>query len=766
MTLFPTSNGTHPQCYDFDMSSNKISCLSYLKNFKFLYTIVILSILLGFVAYAEEIETNQLSQADICEGLRYAVGHNDFIFPLHEFTYTFSQLNLPQNFISRLGAAIKAKGIDNVVFIAQPNRVFLSSAYIDSTNSLTPAFDVTDALQSYDKLVATFSEAGFIVPNVARQYLDATNEFDFYLKQDHHWSPAGAKFVAESIKKTLEQNNILPEANLDVVVELANNQLDFKGSVYLNINGACPLNNLKPQKLDSYAFNYSQDTTNVENALFSDSHERTNEIVLIGTSNSRSGVFYFHPFLEASLQTQVDNTAIGGGGRLFGSLEVFFRDLPNRDVPEILIWEVWYGALLDIYSVNMFRRIIPSVHGKCTKSDGNSEIIQPVLNNGLSASYIINSSKFTKQYSSKQYIYLDFDNQKLARFKDVENFEIGSTKPSNFNITYTYSDGSVDVLPIFSNIGVQMQTVFAEFSDRFNSDLRSIEITVPTKDLGDLSLTVCEAPDTVGALSNNFKVEKISKNFLSSQNITPISQGNIDGITYDAATKTMTVIGWTPVEDVPTKRWFAFLDASNTLKLKDIKSMTRNDVPLSQGADPNKGFVLIFDVENFDESSTIPLCLYTSTEKLGIFPINTKAQRNLISCSDEGILEPLMTIVNTQTVQGKLDDLRYDETTKSIHVKGWAPQNQWDETINAHRWFGYRSDIDIIKSSVQNVARPDVAKAYGDEYGMSGFEIDLQLSDNSNLTLPIDLCFYGYTKHLGEFYIPSDKNSPMIRCNE
>ncbi len=306
--------------------------------------------------------------------------------------------------------------------------------------------------------------------------------------------------------------------------------------------------------------------------------------------------------------------------------------------------------------------------------------------------------------------------------------------------------------------------LYLEFSSERVGVLNTLDKNVQSIKIKNLQDSILLYP------TKNLEVEKVSKNFLTVADIASTVHGNVDTLRYNSDTNALTVLGWAPVEDVPTARWIGYFSPDTSLKLKAVNVHTREDVPLSFGAYVDKGFELIFDAPNFDESVALPLCLYAVTDAFGLFPINAKGQN--MSClftnavSDSGIIEELDEVLDVQSLQGTIDALTFDKENNRISIVGWAPRNQLNDIENSERWFGYLSEVEVENFTIKSVSRPDVVKAFGDAYIMSGFEINLEITNTTNLSSPLNFCFYGRNNQLGVFHIPSSNNDTVIRCEQ
>ena len=255
--------------------------------------------------------------------------------------------------------------------------------------------------------------------------------------------------------------------------------------------------------------------------------------------------------------------------------------------------------------------------------------------------------------------------------------------------------------------------------------------------------------------SKNITVEDLHGKSSEPYKSTQTHYGYIDQIGYQSESQTLVITGWTPVEDFPTPRWFGY-KSSDDFEFKTVSSVLRADVPLTQGKNLMKGFELSFSVKDYQENTSIPLCLYSSTEALGIFPISTGKYD--LACGVDDVIQELQQPLVSSTSQGNIDVAYFDELSQTLLIQGWAPPSL---SFAQERWFGYLSNLEIVESKVISVARPDVAKVFGESYAFAGFEINLKLPESLDDNSPIDFCLYGRTDELGEFNILSN-NSRLI----
>ncbi len=310
------------------------------------------------------------------------------------------------------------------------------------------------------------------------------------------------------------------------------------------------------------------------------------------------------------------------------------------------------------------------------------------------------------------------------------------------------------------NSHIEAITIWQLFIEFSSQDLDTL-IQLP-ENLNNLYIQDSESKRLLYPI-DNLQVESIAENQLSPEETTRIPHGFIDKVYYDVETQALEISGWTPVEDIPSARWFGYL-SSHKLKLNDAISYIRSDVPLIHGRDLSKGFRLRFSLSDADNNNPLRLCIYSATKGLGVFPIHAADPK--LRCFVVGVVEKLQDPIVAQTILGKIDVANFDEVQQTLTIKGWAPRNQVDEAVNKERLFRYFSDLDLTIVKANSFERPDVAKVYGDTLANSGFEIILKPKGNSKMDFPIIFCLYGNDNELGGFRIPSDKESPMLTCND
>jgi len=260
-------------------------------------------------------------------------------------------------------------------------------------------------------------------------------------------------------------------------------------------------------------------------------------------------------------------------------------------------------------------------------------------------------------------------------------------------------------------------------------------------------------------LQKDIRVEPIATTN-SSMNFNAQPAGYIDIATYDPNSGIISLEGWTPVEDTQSARWIGY---SSTVDIQTLESKTvfRPGIPLEFGKNLYKGFKIILRTPA-QTTASIPLCLYSSTQALGIYTIYS-GNVPFLKCSIDAKLETIQHPSNPPQMNGVIDHARLANNNKSLVLTGWALKNKLDD-ISTARWFANSGSLSPESYQISSQPRPDVAKVFGDEYNMSGFQIVLNFSKPLSPNEEIDFCLYSRSNAKGQFLIPYSQNQNQFYC--
>lgn len=300
----------------------------------------------------------------ISEGYHYIVpGKDGWLFRTgQDFTSDFSISPKVKSRFKDIQDTLAKKGTD-IIFVTIPTRGIVASDYVVSGNPLAEGFDPKQAKASYAAMIADAQASGLNFVGIT----DYKGGEDFFFKSDHHWSSGGARQMAAKVAafaKTLPSYKKLPKVPFATT---------SKGTEDLDTTFASPIEKLCGVKLPKAVnpfFETSPIQTQNESALFGD--QPAPEVVLVGTSNSKSGEFHpnFDGFLKEYLQADLINEAITGGGLDDSILNYLTSDAYTKSPPKLIIWEIpgYYNFREKNSQSSVFNKAIPAAAGDCGNS--------------------------------------------------------------------------------------------------------------------------------------------------------------------------------------------------------------------------------------------------------------------------------------------------------------------------------------------------------------------------------------------------------------
>jgi alginate O-acetyltransferase complex protein AlgJ len=165
---------------------------------------------------------------------------------------------------------------------------------------------------------------------------------DMFLKTDTHWTPEGARAIAQVTAEYIKKNIDIPLEQVSYRSE-AQEQETHQGDLlrYIPTGSLAHCLQLPEDQLNAYQtqeINVAETgEVNMQDALFSDSSPVT---TLVGTSYSANPKWNFVGFLKESLGADVLNAADEGLGP-FETMEKYLANDAFRETPpKLVIWEI------------------------------------------------------------------------------------------------------------------------------------------------------------------------------------------------------------------------------------------------------------------------------------------------------------------------------------------------------------------------------------------------------------------------------------------
>lgn len=258
--------------------------------------------------------------------------------------------------LHRLVVALRARGTE-LVMVYQPPRGLMD------VHALTPqqraAYDFAHARRSYAEALARLRSSGATVPALDR-LADEPDDYDYYFRRDHHWTPAGAehtaRYVAEAIK-AMPAYAKLPHREFTTQASGIIAKPGTLQKVAAQLCGGAWSQQFVPA--------FQTDAAGGGDLL---GDEAAPEIALVGTSNSDAkGGYNFAGYLEQALGSDVLNVAITGGS-FEGSLLHYLPSASfQKHPPKIIVWEMPYQDYPDSGKNphKIFRQAVPLVNDGC-----------------------------------------------------------------------------------------------------------------------------------------------------------------------------------------------------------------------------------------------------------------------------------------------------------------------------------------------------------------------------------------------------------------
>ncbi|MBD9416651.1 alginate O-acetyltransferase [Pseudomonas sp. PDM16] len=265
--------------------------------------------------------------------------------------------------LKRFRDALKARGTE-LLIVFQPTKGLVVR------NKLTPEwhakFDYETARTNYIKTIENFRKAGIWAADYSPLFDEQGKQTDFFFKDDHHWTPRGAKDAARLTAEVLKQIPAYADMPKKEFVTKRVGILGSPGSSGEAAGKICN-NTYDTEYVDRFATEPADESSG--DSLFGD--ESTPEVVLVGTSNS--GVAYnFAGYLEQYSGVQVLNMAVTGGGYESAMLQLLASEEFQKKPPKVVVWE--FATHYDMSLRDFYRQAVPMVDNGCAG--------QPVLLTG------------------------------------------------------------------------------------------------------------------------------------------------------------------------------------------------------------------------------------------------------------------------------------------------------------------------------------------------------------------------------------------------
>lgn len=245
------------------------------------------------------------------------IGDTGWLFSTEEFTGLGTRNDHSEthfNFIADAAAALKDQNIRLVIaLIPSKARLFADKLGRHTYPQIHGAF--------YDAALARFKTFGISAPDLR----PALGEEDDFLKTDTHWSPEGARDVAQLLAPWIKHNSFQSVFQTKTL----NNSEFYQGDLTRYAGGHA----YAPETItafETYPLSAAQD-------LFSD---QTFPITLVGTSYSANPLWHFEGHLKTALSADILNVSDKGLGP-FAVMHNWMRSDDFKSyAPALVIWEI------------------------------------------------------------------------------------------------------------------------------------------------------------------------------------------------------------------------------------------------------------------------------------------------------------------------------------------------------------------------------------------------------------------------------------------
>jgi SGNH hydrolase-like domain, acetyltransferase AlgX len=405
-------------------------------------------------------------------------GKNGFFFRRGDLTHQYSLTEANVVMLKRIKALLSMRGTE-LFLLPVPSRGIMGSkfALVDGIFENKYIYDKDFAEQQFQELLAEFESEGLAVVDVL-DYLakhPALDRSQFYLMRDIHWDTKGASWTAEATAEKIKSKISITEEETRKFVTRKTGQLNIATSVVnLALNQVCR-DKLPHETIEAYE--NSDDSQNLD-VFLADSSQSKPTIHLVGTSFSVERFkFNFAGFLRSSLQADVADYALTGGGMDQSIFDWAHKGDWIAASPKALIWEFPYIDRLPLFSEQSARQIVPALSGLCADTKA-----------------AVHQVSFAKQ----QMIEMKITQKSVTGSKFYISSDLSNPSMRSPHLTLTYDDGQQEDVVLRRPERVQVvDKLFWEMSDRYPGQLVSVALALDTSKSATGTLAICKYPDEI-----------------------------------------------------------------------------------------------------------------------------------------------------------------------------------------------------------------------------------------------------------------------------
>lgn len=251
-------------------------------------------------------------------------GRENWLFTKEEYDWPLDvERNIAGNidYIATVEQQLKAKNIE-MILVLLPEKVSIQSSFVTK-----PSEHVSAGL--YEQVVSRLQARGIRVVQASEAM--ASGQAQMFLKTDTHWTPEGAKTVADFIAN---ENSSFAGSD-EFKAELESSEL-YRGDLlnYIPVEPYFTTMGPAPDRLNRYVV---EQINQADVGLFGDV---SIDLALVGTSYSANPNWHFADFLKVALHRDLANYAEEGLGPL-RPMTAFLSSDPfiNGEITQV-IWEI------------------------------------------------------------------------------------------------------------------------------------------------------------------------------------------------------------------------------------------------------------------------------------------------------------------------------------------------------------------------------------------------------------------------------------------
>jgi alginate O-acetyltransferase complex protein AlgJ len=286
------------------------------------------------------------------------VGKENWLFTNEEFRkVSTADIDGAVAKIADVKKLLGEKGVALLV-VPLPGKADIYSEYLPA-NLLS-----NDIHDTYTQFTASLAGAG-VASVDARKSLLAHKADGVFLKTDTHWSPVGAKLVAQAVAVAVTTLNLQLQPAKITAVEDAPTVVWGDLTKFITLPEYAEEIELKPETVAVLHTQVEAADTEVD--LFGE--DDAAPVMLVGTSYSANANWSFESELRRSLSVDVVNVAKEGLGPGIPMLELLSGDILKKSVPKVVIWEF---PVRYIGTATLWQRSQQGGHGGHTATVGGT----------------------------------------------------------------------------------------------------------------------------------------------------------------------------------------------------------------------------------------------------------------------------------------------------------------------------------------------------------------------------------------------------------